>query len=463
MRLKGPRKVPIIGAIVSRATPILAALLAACAFDPAPPGTAGPADANALHDAGRLGGDAGSVDGGVQPDGSAETCGDGALDPGEICDDANVDAMDGCSPACLVEPGWYCRPAILPSRCDRLPTVDLADAVAQEGTVGLVEATLSATVSHPIVLTWSTHDDTAAAPADYDAIVDQVVAVAPGTRSVLLPVDVLDDGVPEAPETLGVAIVAAEGATLGDVVAELTIEDRLALVDRGLLLRYFLDDADGGSPDAVVDSGPAPAFDLQASRSTNGPSFVETLAGRSLAWDAAGSRGGYVANVSDKVRLAIDGGSRLTVEAVVRAEAVANDSRVFHIGEQTYTACGLLLNDQVITLGRNGDFGIAWPIRLAELASSRVVTIVIDTTLPDDGSRARFYLDGVDQGDAMQPPFPGATFIISSFHGFVIGNRPANDRSLSGEIGYLAIYTEPLTSQEVRQNASILAVKHDSP
>jgi fibro-slime domain-containing protein len=35
-------------------------------------------------------------------------CGDGSLDPGEDCDDANTTALDGCSATCTVETTWVC-------------------------------------------------------------------------------------------------------------------------------------------------------------------------------------------------------------------------------------------------------------------------------------------------------------------------------------------------------------------
>ncbi|MEM1413355.1 MAG: DUF4215 domain-containing protein [Myxococcota bacterium] len=37
------------------------------------------------------------------------TCGNGALDPGEFCDDGNQVAGDGCTAACTVEAGFVCR------------------------------------------------------------------------------------------------------------------------------------------------------------------------------------------------------------------------------------------------------------------------------------------------------------------------------------------------------------------
>jgi fibro-slime domain-containing protein len=41
-------------------------------------------------------------------DGSMGFCGDGILQPPEVCDDGNSAPGDGCSGACLVEPGWAC-------------------------------------------------------------------------------------------------------------------------------------------------------------------------------------------------------------------------------------------------------------------------------------------------------------------------------------------------------------------
>jgi cysteine-rich repeat protein len=41
-------------------------------------------------------------------------CGDGALDGQEACDDGNVFTGDGCTAACLLEPGWTCAIASEP-------------------------------------------------------------------------------------------------------------------------------------------------------------------------------------------------------------------------------------------------------------------------------------------------------------------------------------------------------------
>ena len=50
-----------------------------------------------------------------EPSVCALTCGDGDVDAGETCDDSNVTAGDGCSAACAVETGYAC--AGTPSTC----------------------------------------------------------------------------------------------------------------------------------------------------------------------------------------------------------------------------------------------------------------------------------------------------------------------------------------------------------
>ena len=36
------------------------------------------------------------------------TCGNKRVEPGEICDDGNTDAGDGCSKTCALETGFVC-------------------------------------------------------------------------------------------------------------------------------------------------------------------------------------------------------------------------------------------------------------------------------------------------------------------------------------------------------------------
>lgn len=71
-------------------------------------GAAGYGATAGASDAPESGGESGS---GSEP---SPSCGDGAVDPGEACDDGNHAAGDGCSPSCAVEAGFQCSAA----RCD---------------------------------------------------------------------------------------------------------------------------------------------------------------------------------------------------------------------------------------------------------------------------------------------------------------------------------------------------------
>jgi len=72
-----------------------------------------------IEDANRNGRvDAGERDPNVGSDDVPTTCGNGAIELGETCDDAGTVDGDGCSSACLVEDGWRCVGA--PSICERI-------------------------------------------------------------------------------------------------------------------------------------------------------------------------------------------------------------------------------------------------------------------------------------------------------------------------------------------------------
>lgn len=51
-----------------------------------------------------------------QPSECELACGNGVVDPGESCDDGDLNGKDGCSTTCTIENGWSCSGA--PSECD---------------------------------------------------------------------------------------------------------------------------------------------------------------------------------------------------------------------------------------------------------------------------------------------------------------------------------------------------------
>ena len=62
--------------------------------------------------------DGNRVDGdGCDSNCTVTTCGNGIVTAGEQCDDGNANACDGCSPTCLNEPGYRCGDGVLSAAC----------------------------------------------------------------------------------------------------------------------------------------------------------------------------------------------------------------------------------------------------------------------------------------------------------------------------------------------------------
>jgi cysteine-rich repeat protein len=93
-------------------------------------------DGGATHVHFQLQVDAGSV---ADDDGGAEVdlpfpplCGNGKLDPGESCDDANTQSNDGCSARCMTEPDWNCEGAGFPCYRNQPGDPDCSQAACRE-------------------------------------------------------------------------------------------------------------------------------------------------------------------------------------------------------------------------------------------------------------------------------------------------------------------------------------------
>ena len=68
---------------------------------------------------------------GADQNSCAKVCGNGQRDPGEACDDGNLNATDGCSPRCEVEAGFACMPMVQ-QRSGRT-TPDYCEAICGDG------------------------------------------------------------------------------------------------------------------------------------------------------------------------------------------------------------------------------------------------------------------------------------------------------------------------------------------
>ncbi|MEQ8273996.1 MAG: DUF4215 domain-containing protein [Deltaproteobacteria bacterium] len=174
------------------------------------------------------------------------TCGDGVLDAGELCDDLNTTAGDGCSAACVVEPGYTCVGA--PSVCTMVVDSD-GDGLSDDQEVALGTDPTDADTDGDGI---DDGDEIAAgtnptdADSDDDGIADgeEIVAGLDGFVTDPLDPDTDGDGVLDGVETSAPAV--ASGTSSGVVPFSGTGPSYLGDLDPTTSTDPTDDDTDGG-------------------------------------------------------------------------------------------------------------------------------------------------------------------------------------------------------------------------
>jgi hypothetical protein len=273
----------------------------------------------------------------------------------------------------------------------------------------------------------------------------------------------------------GASSSAASTTTSASVTASASIGSGGStgtLVDRNLLVRYYLDEADSGqAPAEALDAAPNP-LPLTLTY-TPGMSYASVDGHRGLSWTAIELSGRASAAVaSTKVEGGLAGHGAATIETVVELSAVSTlNSRISHIG--TVNESGRF----TLSSGETGMVNFFWmptgalePVLAAGYpvdfpALGRVVLhLVLDATQPATADRARLFVDGVEVAAVVStPPLPDETIVLAADNHFVLGNREIGMRSFVGVLYYSAMYSDALTDLEVQNNAAVLAASDDSP
>lgn len=248
------------------------------------------------------------------------------------------------------------------------------------------------------------------------------------------------------------------------------------LVDRGLLVRYYLDEAAmGQDPSMVEDAAPDPlplALDYGLAAGGGAPvynlAFAEVDGRRGLAWSDKLRSGGASAPLGGTKLNALDGVTAATLEAVFDLDDGGGSgicSRLIQVGVDafgTFTIC--LESNQHPSFRLNGSQVEEWSVDV--IARPRAVLhLVMDTSQADPEARVRLFLDGTDvgPGDVMNTPPGDGDVIVLSGGEMAIGNRESGDASPQGTIFYAAVYGEALTDDEVAGNAQVLLSSDDPP
>jgi hypothetical protein len=248
------------------------------------------------------------------------------------------------------------------------------------------------------------------------------------------------------------------------------------LVERGLLVRYYVDEAaSGAAPVVLLDSAPAP---LNLPIIYEGAlSFVEQAGNRGLRWNDSGDDGRAMVQVQGtKLESSLQGATAATVESVVAiSDNTSHWGRILHIGLGGdfghFSLHTSNIGASAVFWWKSPDTtfsGGEWPISFGSLGRI-VIHLVLDTSLPSGEDRVRLYVDGVrttagnPSGYPILQPSQNETINLGNGSWFVLGNIDGGTQSFDGVLFYAATYDVALTDNELAHNTAVLLADDDTP
>jgi hypothetical protein len=247
-------------------------------------------------------------------------------------------------------------------------------------------------------------------------------------------------------------------------------------VSRGLLTRYFLDEAASGTtPTAVQDAAPDPlplpldygAIGAGGGMTAPNMSFTEVLGHRGLTWQEKNQSGSAFVAVAGSKLIALDGSTEATIECVADVQDAGGGgvcNRFLQLGANTNGTLTLCTNSPgVVSFRLNGTKPEEWNVGLGSMGRT-VLHLVLDTQQANPDDRVRLFVDGVARGigDVTNSPPAAGDAIALSTGDYVLGNRISGDGALLGTLYYCAVYTVALTVSEITQNTELLEASDDT-
>lgn len=245
----------------------------------------------------------------------------------------------------------------------------------------------------------------------------------------------------------------------------------MPLVDTGLLVRFYIDEAPSGNgPTDVLDAS-GNGYDVPIQYAAANFLYTEVSGNRGLECDLEGAAVGCIKSIndtSDILRDNLDGTQKATIETVFDpAVYSASGSRLLNVnpdnasaGIFTFRATGLTVNQfsWEDTIRRTWD----------PLTSARqVVHIVINTTLATADDRVKVFVNGSDIGatvDSNMAQNDTLTLPASSLLNlWCRGDFATPSRAPEGILFYAAIYNTAFSQANVTNNFDILTVDDDTP
>jgi hypothetical protein len=244
---------------------------------------------------------------------------------------------------------------------------------------------------------------------------------------------------------------------------EAAVDAALPLIDDGLLVRYFIDEASSGqTPTQLVDSAPSPLpLDLHY---TTAMSFAEPAAHqRALRWTMVDDDGRASIPVNNtKISSDLDPSDTFTIELVIDLRAAnGGECRFLTVAEGLagYGAIALVTNDLVSLNFHLGTSTISWSVSFTQRL---VLHLVVDTTQTVAADRVLLFVNGeaatrtggTSPSQNYDPPI-----LINDY--LTLGGVEGAGRSMDGDLYYAAIYTKALTPAQVATNVARLAANDD--
>lgn len=247
----------------------------------------------------------------------------------------------------------------------------------------------------------------------------------------------------------------------------------MALVDTGLVARYFFDEAASGSTptEALDGSGVGSAVNLTLTYGGN-LNYAETSGNRGLqsTSDSGAQRARYaINNASDKVRDNLHGTQTATIVVVLSATSISSSGgRIFGINDRAGNNGRLMLRGTSLS-----DLGVMWNDvlwvhNISITSNTRTVFhIVIDTTEANVDDRIVVYKNGTPfSASTDTPPNQNDTLSLPSDVDLSAFNRESSgnfDRSFTGILYGASLHDAAFTPEEVEEDYDAWVADDDTP
>ncbi|HEY5922208.1 MAG TPA: LamG-like jellyroll fold domain-containing protein [Kofleriaceae bacterium] len=234
------------------------------------------------------------------------------------------------------------------------------------------------------------------------------------------------------------------------------------LTTRGLVARYFIDEASAGiDPTALVDSAPNPlALPLTYSAGFN---FKQLPHGWGLQWTSISEDGRASVSVAGTKLAALASSKTWTYEVVLDVRMQGTQSRIMGVNNNvsnygnasllTGSATDLRLYMEPEVASWNGNIDLA--------RGRTVLHAVVATTAASD--RATVSIDGMLVARNSNDFAPSTMPIFGATDFFTLGNVEGSSRSFVGDLSYAAVYDVALTEAKIAANTALLLANDDRP